>query len=229
MHDFFQVHSGNASIITTFLNGYNEYTLLNSFKIFAMYPILPWFGLACIGYSAGYYLTHTTHSLTKQNRLFLLCALISSTAFIVLRLFNVYGDANAFIYHPGQFLLNVYSFFDVTKYPPSLQFTLITSLLAWTTLVFRSYLEKLANHPTFIWISYIGQAALFYYVFHLILICIYFFVLSQFIPVTFLKTDNLFIIYGLAAIITLTAYPFLLLFKRMRQRYKQIYPILGYM
>lgn len=229
-HNFLEMHYAPNSILATLMYGEGEFVLIPGFcKVAAGYAILPWLGIACVGYATGSYITRMNDTATRQQTwLFLLLALASLCIFIVLRTFNIYGDMNAFVYHSGAFLQNVYSFLDVTKYPPSLQYTLITSLLCWLTLAFRHQLERQSQHPIVKIVKHFGQAALLYYLLHLTLICLYFLLFNQFQPKELLKTSNLFVIYGLALLISITAYPILVSFKKIRDKYKTTYPILGY-
>ncbi len=225
-----QLYISPTSIISILLlYGNSEFVFIPDVcRIVFKYPVLPWFSIACIGYATGYYLTHTQHTLAKQTRFFILCAFGSLCLFILLRTFNLYGEVNLFVYHSGAFLSTVYSFLDVTKYPPSLQFALITLLLSWCMLACRPLLERQLHHPILSTINQFGQAALFYYLLHLILLCLYFFLFSQIHPEQSIKTDNILVVYGLTVLVVVTAYPILLLFKKTRDKYKDTYPILSY-
>lgn len=225
----FQLYAPPTSFIATLLYGNNEFAFIpDVFRIVSNYPVLPWFSIACIGYAIGHYLTHTRHTLMQQTRFFILCALGSLSLFILLRIFNLYGETNLFVYHSGAFLSTIYSLLDVTKYPPSLQYVLITSLLTWCVLACRPILDRQTPHPILLIISRFGQTALLYYILHLTLICLYFILFSQIQPEKSIKTDNIFIIYGLTILVAVTAYPILLFFKKVRDKYKDTYPILGY-
>ena len=86
-------------------------------------------------------------------------------AFIVLRVFNIYGDAN----HWSSQKNNVYSLLsllNVTKYPPSLLYTLIT---LGPALILLALTEKPLNSITGK-IAVFGRVPFFYYVVHIYLI-----------------------------------------------------------
>ena len=164
----------------------------------------------------------------QQSRLFLLAAFISITLFLVLRTFNLYGDHHLFVYQSNSWLATILSFLDVTKYPPSLQFTLVTLLLGLITLSFRQQLENHSRQSSLLLVKHYGETPLFYYLLHLGLIYFFFALLSLCLPATSIKTDNLLVVYAIAVFIAITAYPILHLFKRIRNKYKAAYPILGY-
>jgi len=222
-HDFLQLFASNT-IINTLLLGNGEYDLTSSIHIVANYAILPWFGITCIGYVAGDFLIRRRQ---LANVFFVGSVVISLTLFAILRFLNIYGDSHSFVYHSGDSLGNLLSFLDVTKYPPSLQYILITSTLSWCVLIFRNYLENLSHSKILQSIVHYGQAPLFYYLLHLTFICIYSCILTFVFNQPF-KTVNLLLVYLLAILIAVTAYPLLILFKKYRDQYKMKYPILSY-
>lgn len=88
--------------------------------VFVAYPILPWFGLMAIGYGMG-----AVFRSEQRDRTLILLGLAMLALFLVLRIPNLYGDPRP--WSPGEDTLRtLYSFFDVTKNPPSLSFALVT-------------------------------------------------------------------------------------------------------
>jgi uncharacterized membrane protein len=96
------------------------------------YPVLPWVGIIALGYGLGGVFTEAPE---RRSRTILLIGLGMLAAFFALRFAMIYGDP-AFPTGPeavwkdwreqtsfGDALM---VFFDVQKYPPSLQFTLVT-------------------------------------------------------------------------------------------------------
>jgi uncharacterized membrane protein len=126
---------------------------------FIAYPAIPWFGIMCLGYGLGSVFVQET---ARRNRTLLALALGAIALFLVLRAINRYGDPAPWHSFPGA-AATVMSFFNVSKYPPSLLFVLITlgvSLLCM--LAFQSLRGLLARAL----LAY-GRTPLFTYVLHI--------------------------------------------------------------
>ena len=141
---------------------------------FVGYPLIPWIGVMAAGYALGALL------LAPDRRKRVLTLGIGLTAlFFVLRGFNLYGNgiadlpfgfpraAGPWSLQPS-LTLTVISFFNTLKYPPSLDYLLMTLgpaliLLAWFDGV------KAERGVARILLVY-GRVPLFYYVLHLYLI-----------------------------------------------------------
>lgn len=137
------------------------------------YPILPWIGIAALGYGLGAMFTQTDKA--KRNRDIFLVGLAMLAAFLLLRGTMIYGDP-AFATgpegawkdwrHQTDLRAALMVFFDVQKYPPSLQFTLVTlgvMLTLWPLLArLRGPVASVLN--TF------GAVPFFFYLLHVYLI-----------------------------------------------------------
>jgi uncharacterized membrane protein len=126
---------------------------------FISYPAIPWFGVMCLGYAIGpVFLQEPAH----RNRTLLTLALSAIALFVVLRAVNGYGDPAPWKTFPSA-AQTVMSFLNVSKYPPSLLFVLITlgvSLLC--LLAFQRMRGLLAR----VLLAY-GRTPLFTYVLHI--------------------------------------------------------------
>ena len=126
------------------------------------YPVVPWIGVMMLGYSLG-----RLFDLGSEERRSLLYKLGfgALTAFVVVRWLNVYGDLTP--WHSGpSFRATLMSFMDVTKYPPSLLYLLVTLGVAFLLLaVFESprVAAKLRVLEVF------GRVPLFFYALHIAL------------------------------------------------------------
>jgi uncharacterized membrane protein len=100
--------------------------------LFVLYPLIPWIGVMAAGYALGQ--VYDWEPARRQQFLLRLGAALT-IGFVVLRAINVYGDPSPWSTQPSG-VYTVLSFFNVTKYPPSLLFLLMTlgpglMALAW--------------------------------------------------------------------------------------------------
>jgi len=128
------------------------------------YALLPWAGLMMIGYVFGS-LYVKTYDGVKRRRILLYSGLTVLGVFFVLRFFNIYGDPNPWASQRTA-TLSIISFFNVTKYPPSLLYTCMT---IGTSLLILAFTENVKNKLTSILFVY-GNVPFFYYLCHWYLI-----------------------------------------------------------
>lgn len=132
-----------------------------------MYPILPWVGVMALGYCFGR--LYSSGYNTELRKKWLLWLGISTTAlFFILRIINIYGDPVPWSIQNG-ISYSVISFLNVTKYPPSLAFLLIT---LGPSFLFLYAIERIRNRTTNFFLVF-GRVPFFYYVFHLLVIHIF--------------------------------------------------------
>ncbi len=98
--------------------------------VWANYPVLPWLGIMATGYGLS---TIYTWEPTRRRRTLIALAAGMVVVFLALRAVNIYGDPRPWT-PQADTLKSAMSFFDVTKYGPSLLFTLITLAPALLTL-----------------------------------------------------------------------------------------------
>lgn len=128
------------------------------------YPVLPWVGVICLGWSVGNWFTRLTASERGQRLRTTGFAMI--VGFLLLRTLNIYGDAPWFVV-PGEPIRTVMSFLALTKYPPSLLFLLPTLGIG---LILLAALERANDARPTQWLSVMGGAPMFFYLFHLYLL-----------------------------------------------------------
>ena len=125
------------------------------------YPILPWIGVMAGGYCLGTVFAWDAH----RRRSFLVrMGVAMVAAFVVVRAVNIYGDPLRWSYHASP-VFTVLSFLNVTKYPPSLDFLLMT---LGPAMVGLAWLEKFHFHFTNPLIVF-GRVPFFFYAAHLLL------------------------------------------------------------
>lgn len=133
-------------------------------RISLVYPALPWMGLMALGYVTGILYRNQFSPRTRQ-RVLLWIGAAAVFLFLVLRGFNLYGEPRPWGEQSSVFYTSL-SFLNTTKYPPSLQFLLMTMGPA---LMFLSVIETITARLTMpFWVF--GRVPFFFYIIHLYLI-----------------------------------------------------------
>ena len=122
------------------------------------YPLLPWIGVVALGYGIGPWFAGAEG---PRRRRLLLTGLGALALFAVLRAINVYGDAPWSVQRT--LLQTMMSVLNLTKYPPSADFLLLT--LGAGALVLAA-LEKMPQRLVGM-LAVFGGAPLFFYLIHL--------------------------------------------------------------
>jgi uncharacterized membrane protein len=123
------------------------------------YPILPWIGVVALGYGLGpLFLADAS----KRERLLTAAGLAALCAFIVLRGIDQYGDPKPWSVQP-HVTMTALSFLNVSKYPPSLLYALVT---LGPALILLPRMEKLGGAIGSVLADF-GRVPLFFYVAHL--------------------------------------------------------------
>lgn len=160
-------HEGTEplSLLWYYTHQFNFQVINNGQGLLAIaYPFLPWLGIMILGYCFGYFYQKSTNEKTRRKWLLLL-GFGAITLFFVLRIINVYGDLAPWSIQDN-FLYTILSFFNVTKYPPSLIFTLMTLGVA---ILFLYVIESVKNQFTKFMIVF-GRVPFFFYILHLYII-----------------------------------------------------------
>jgi len=143
----------------------HNFLILNSNRIVNfVYPVLPWIGLMALGYVLGIFYKQDYDARTRRKWL-LWCGIGLILLFIILRGFNLYGEPNVWR-EQGSLIFSVISFLNVTKYPPSLHFLLMT---IGPTLIFLSMAEAI-RHQMEMPVIVFGRVPFFFYIIHLFII-----------------------------------------------------------
>ncbi|KAE9655004.1 DUF1624 domain-containing protein [Pseudomonas sp. PB105] len=125
------------------------------------YPVLPWIGVIALGYGIGPWFANATLPAVRQRYL-LLAGAGALVGFVVLRVLNGYGEKPWQTYDSG--VQTAMSFFNVTKYPPSLLFLALT--LGIGLLLLLAF--ERAGHKRWIGVlAVFGAAPMFFYLLHL--------------------------------------------------------------
>jgi uncharacterized membrane protein len=144
------------------------------FGFFVLYVLVPWMGVMALGYAFGAVLRRPPQ---ERQRWTLWIGLAATALFLVLRGFNAYGNPSQGFIGSGAWSaqgtlgMTLVSFFNTTKYPPSLHFLLMTlgpSLIALAWFDKLAVKDKLGALGRFFVVF--GRVPLFYYILHLFLI-----------------------------------------------------------
>lgn len=126
------------------------------------YPLVPWVAVMAVGYCFGPVLRWES---ARRQRFLVRLGISLSIAFIVIRALNRYGEPAPWA---GQHsaLFTVLSFLNCTKYPPSLDFLLMTLGPALVALAWLERVRFSDANPLIVF----GRVPLFYFVVHLAVI-----------------------------------------------------------
>ncbi len=125
------------------------------------YPLLPWIGIILIGYLIGPWFSSDTEE-KDRIRTLVTAGAACLVAFIVLRWLNIYGDAPRLTGEDADIVF--WSFLSLTKYPPSLLFSLST---LGAGLLLLAAFERMGNNKALTAIAIFGAAPMFFYILHL--------------------------------------------------------------
>lgn len=193
--------------------------ITDSIKARTSYPILPWIGLIIFGYLAGSWFTE---SCNQQQRLKKLnCWGVGLlVGFICLRTINIYGDKPWIL--AGSWLDTVMSFLNITKYPPSLLFIMLTLGIG---LLLLRLLEIKQNLPWLKPLVTYGSVPMFFYILHLYVLK-FLYLIAVVIWGTnqgeYLGFDHVAMIWLVTIILVILFYPFVKLFSQFKARRKDL-------
>jgi len=143
---------------------------------FILYPLIPWVGVMAAGYCFGALVTKPPE---ERRRVFFRLGLALTLTFLMLRGLNLYGNSPAglgfgFPFSAGPWQvqhslsLTVISFFNTEKYPPSLQYLLMTLGPSLILLAGFECLNPSGRLGRVLLVF--GRVPMFYYVLHIYLI-----------------------------------------------------------
>jgi uncharacterized membrane protein len=132
-----------------------------------LYPLVPWIGVMACGYALGWLLNQP-----ENRRLVFRTGIGLTAAFLVLRGFNLYGNGMAgYPLSSGPWhaqpsgALTLISFLNTQKYPPSLDYLLMTLGPALIVLAWFGAVRAETGLARFLLVF--GRVPMFYYVLHI--------------------------------------------------------------
>jgi uncharacterized membrane protein len=150
---------GGAAWLWDILHQQNVFSLVGT-KFVTAYPVLPWIGVMSGGYCLGSVFLWDG---ARRERFLLRLGFALSAAFLVLRAINLYGDRVPWSHQPST-LFTALSFLNTTKYPPSLDFLVMTLGPAIMLAAWLDGLHLSLTNPLIVF----GQVPFFYYAAHLL-------------------------------------------------------------
>ena len=206
------------------------YPITQNHVVAIFYPFAPWTGIMALGYCLGRLYQNDIEPAVRSKWLIYM-GISTFVVFIFIRLMNVYGDPSPWTTQNNS-IRTIFSFLNVTKYPPSLSFTCMT---LGPALFFLAFLERIRNAITGFFATF-GRVPFFYYVVHFYLIhtiCVigFFFagytidqaVTPQF-PFVFRPPTfgyDLWVVYILWVVVILLMYPMVRWYNKYKRSHQQ--------
>ena len=163
-HNFFDSVHYNGNVIWAILHEFAIFPITNDTEFMVAYPLIPWIAVMSLGYYFGAFYDAAFDSIRRKT-LFNLIGISAIIAFVILRFNNIYGDP--ILYKDYETTAkDLISFFNPSKYPPSLLYLLMTLGAAF---LFLANTEK-QKGKVVNFFSTFGRVPFFYYILHLYLI-----------------------------------------------------------
>jgi uncharacterized membrane protein len=181
------------------------------------YPLIPWIGVMAAGYCLGPVLLWDEE---RRRRVLVRLGIGLTLAFVVVRVMNIYGDPAPWS-QQGSTMFTVISFLNCTKYPPSLEFLLMTLGPAIAVLGTLGGVRVGRRNPVLVF----GRVPLFYFLVHIYL--------SHGIAVVMAKVFrvesgfDLWVCYAVWVVVVVALYPLCVWFAGVKERRRDWW--LGYL
>ena len=125
---------------------------------FIAYPPIPWLGIMLVGFAFGQFFMKEQ---SERKKLFVKIGFSALSLFAIIRFINIYGDPALWSVQKNA-VFTFLSFMNVTKYPPSLLFCLVTLGILFLLLAFADQFHNRIKKVTTVY----GRVPLFYFVVH---------------------------------------------------------------
>ncbi|MEM1105257.1 MAG: heparan-alpha-glucosaminide N-acetyltransferase domain-containing protein [Pseudomonadota bacterium] len=211
----------------TILHDPGDLGQLGPLTVSLSYPALPWFGVILLGYFCGPIFARTFDPAARFQALISLGAACFALLF-ALRGFNIYGEAAPWSVRETA-VETAMSFLNFTKYPPSLDFLLLTLGVG---LVLLALLSRVTRPSRLLGaIETFGSVPMFIYVVHLyVLLAAYYALLAVFGPNQGARFgfEAVWWIWAGAFVLIGAHYPLAAYFSGFKHREKRSKPWLSY-
>jgi len=154
----------DGSYLWSMLHERQKFEFIEGHTVVFAYSLLPWIAVMSLGYCFGS-LYDSSFDVAKRKKILNGLGIASIGLFFILIAFNTYGDPVKWTNY-GATSKTVMSIFDISKYPPSLLYLLLT---LGGTVLFLANAEKLKGKVVNFFCVF-GRVPFFYYILHLYLI-----------------------------------------------------------
>jgi uncharacterized membrane protein len=166
LHDLFAfIPFGKGSVLNAVLSPFFTLTpfALNARTVLLIaYPLIPWLGIMLTGFACGKLFDMPAPG---RKTIFIRTGLAALLLFVLLRFVNIYGEPVRWAVQKN-FIYSLLSFLNVSKYPPSLLFTLLTLGAMFLALAFSENIGSRAGRILAVY----GKTPFFYFLIHLYLL-----------------------------------------------------------
>ncbi len=220
------IHMGGR-MFWSIIHERNIFKLSDDVSFYIEYPLIPWIAVMSLGYFFGTYYKPSFDP-NKRKKSFNIIGIAAISLFIILRPFNIYGESVPFD-NNGMFSQALMSFLQLTKYPPSLLYLLVTLGAAF---LFLANTENVRGKVVNFFCTF-GRVPFFYYIIHLYLIHIVAMIFAQFsgfgwqamiLPEWFIPQGfgfALWVVYAVWIGIVVLMYPICKWFDTYKQAHKE--------
>lgn len=176
-------------------------------SVTVMYPFVPWLAIMMLGWFFGEWLMKEPKNRWSSSRLLMISGILAVTCFVLIRINDGYG--NMLMHLEGN---SIVQWLHISKYPPSLAYTVLELGLMAIILSFLMWLEPKIkvrkNEPVLVY----GQTALFFYLAHFCVLVGLSLILSR---------GGLEQAYLAALLALVILYPICRLYRTLKWRYPQ--------
>jgi uncharacterized membrane protein len=163
-HNLLDTVHYNGNVFWAILHEFAFFKITDGVEFVVGYPIIPWIAVMALGYYFGSFYDKSYED-EKRKKLFNIIGISAIVSFIILRFSNLYGDPILYKNY-GILSKDLISFFNPSKYPPSLDYLLMT---LGTAFLFLANAEKIKGKAVDFFSTF-GRVPFFYYILHLYLI-----------------------------------------------------------
>jgi uncharacterized membrane protein len=222
----------DGSYLWAILHERQKFEFTEGHTVIFAYSLLPWIGVMSLGYCFGS-LYDSSFDAQKRKQLLNGLGIASIALFFILIAFNTYGDPLQWTNY-GDVSKTLMSILNISKYPPSLLYLLVT---LGGTLLFLANAEKLKGNVVNFFCVF-GRVPFFYYILHLYLIHLMAVIAAEFtgfgwkimvsMPTFITRVEalkgygfNLITVYVVWIIVILLLYPLCKKFDNYKQSHKE--------
>ena len=220
----------DGSILWAFLHEQKPFLTTPNHIFVAVYPLIPWIAVMALGYYFGSFYDKDYDPI-KRKKIFNIIGIAAIIFFVILRGINIYGNLLPWNNY-GNLMQTTFSFLNLTKYPPSLSFLLVTLGGAF---LFLASAETLKGRVVNFFCVF-GRVPFFFYIIHIYLIHFLALITAEFTGLGWQKMVlpampfmvkalkgfgfNLFIVYLIWILIIAMLYPLCKRFDTYKQNHK---------